>query len=539
MPNVFSNYFKDDESKYVRGDEAAIVRSAPAVFNNVADAKAGNLASGGTVNLEVGRAAITLGYYSANDGGGGDYRVVSGGTGVDDGGSYHDMTNGNQLELRPINDLSACVFGVKPDGTTDNQGQLNAFKEYLKTSPHKTGVLPAGIIGLSGTFDLDDASGLNIKGQGGGGIFSDGTLSAAVTTIKRIGASAGPVLRLASSVGADRKSTGGSITGIAFDGGGSANNAVEVVSVNNWTLYDLCADNFQQVGFLFTTQDLMISGVAGDIQQMKVDQIFCNTTAANSKGMYITGVSDGGNTSQNEFGQIHMQLAENTDGLVFGFSDSNTVGYFRAFSLISSTADRGLVFEGDPTNSNLHARDNLVIHCATGRAGVFAENGGGIKASEQNAITFYNFDNNGIDTQPIVEAGASLIVGTPFGTFRSGGPVLAMNASGWANLWSQVPSNIQDIGDESLRIVNNSGKHSTWENGSTQFKIDITAFGQLQIKGTANATSVLLDKELIMTGQTLTPSGVSGGTAQTLPSNPQGYLVLNVNGGIKKIPYYN
>lgn len=61
-------------------------------YNNIAEAKA-------DTKLNIGQSVKTLGYYSVGDGGGAEYIVVANGTGVDDGGSYHDMVNGNQLRL--------------------------------------------------------------------------------------------------------------------------------------------------------------------------------------------------------------------------------------------------------------------------------------------------------------------------------------------------------------------------------------------------------------------------------------------------------
>lgn len=64
--------------------------------------------------IEVGQGITTAGYYQVNDGGAAQYNVVAGGTGVDDGGSYIDMVNGNQLELIYKNDSINCeVFGVE------------------------------------------------------------------------------------------------------------------------------------------------------------------------------------------------------------------------------------------------------------------------------------------------------------------------------------------------------------------------------------------------------------------------------------------
>jgi hypothetical protein len=74
-------------------------------YNNIAEAKA-------DTKLDIGQSVKTLGYYSAGDGGVADYVVVAVGTGVDDGGSYHDMTNGNQLQLIHDGSVDTQVYGA-------------------------------------------------------------------------------------------------------------------------------------------------------------------------------------------------------------------------------------------------------------------------------------------------------------------------------------------------------------------------------------------------------------------------------------------
>ena len=77
-------------------------------YNNIAEAKADTA-------LDTGQSVKTLGHYSAGDGGGDKYIVVAGGTGTDDGGSYHDMTNGNQLELIILDELDVRSLGIRAD----------------------------------------------------------------------------------------------------------------------------------------------------------------------------------------------------------------------------------------------------------------------------------------------------------------------------------------------------------------------------------------------------------------------------------------
>ncbi len=81
-------------------------------YNTIAEAKA-------DVKLDIGQSVKTLGYYSAGGGGSGNYVVVGGGTGADDKGSYHNMTNGNQLKLLPNKYVDVRVFGVSGSAAYD------------------------------------------------------------------------------------------------------------------------------------------------------------------------------------------------------------------------------------------------------------------------------------------------------------------------------------------------------------------------------------------------------------------------------------
>lgn len=88
-------------------------------YNTIAQAKA-------DTGLAIGDRVKTAGYTTAGDGGGAEYIVVAGGTGTDDGGSYHDMANGLQLQLVVDRPVSVKVFGAKGDGVTDDSGKIHA-----------------------------------------------------------------------------------------------------------------------------------------------------------------------------------------------------------------------------------------------------------------------------------------------------------------------------------------------------------------------------------------------------------------------------
>jgi len=100
--------------------------------------------------LEIGQYITTKGYHSANDGGGAAYIVVAGGTGTDDGGSYLDMANGNQLQLLKTDSfaVNSSVFGVI-EAPSQSQ-QINAALTYSETGVR----VPIGGIGVDSTLNI-------------------------------------------------------------------------------------------------------------------------------------------------------------------------------------------------------------------------------------------------------------------------------------------------------------------------------------------------------------------------------------------------
>lgn len=111
------------------------------IFNNVADMKLARLATGQIVK--------TKGYYTPNDGGGAEYLIVATGTGIDDGGSYHDLAL-NQAQLVVKGDVNVKQFGAISDASTDN---LTYFQKVINSTFSKI-VFTKGIYHLSDTLNL-------------------------------------------------------------------------------------------------------------------------------------------------------------------------------------------------------------------------------------------------------------------------------------------------------------------------------------------------------------------------------------------------
>lgn len=105
---------------------SASVDKKPYYFDTVADMKAYQ-------GLKEGDMAITLGYYSANDGGNGEYIIINDSNQTADNGSIHDLSNGFKAELIVNNSINVKLFGAKGDGASDDTQFINNTFSYAET----------------------------------------------------------------------------------------------------------------------------------------------------------------------------------------------------------------------------------------------------------------------------------------------------------------------------------------------------------------------------------------------------------------------
>ena len=103
-------------------------------------------------NLSVGKTIHTNGYYSANDGGEGYYRVEAKSNQVIDNGKYILLNNGLVASLIPIdNTYNVKQFGAKGDSKTDDTESL---KRALKAVSGYTVYFPKGTYMLSNYISI-------------------------------------------------------------------------------------------------------------------------------------------------------------------------------------------------------------------------------------------------------------------------------------------------------------------------------------------------------------------------------------------------
>jgi hypothetical protein len=106
-----------------------------------------SLANAVATNIDLGEIITTSGYYADGDGGGGQYTIVAGGSGPADGGSFINMTNGNQLRLSGHGVINCKVWGAKGDGVTDDK---IAIQSAINFSTRAKIYFPSGVYVVSG-----------------------------------------------------------------------------------------------------------------------------------------------------------------------------------------------------------------------------------------------------------------------------------------------------------------------------------------------------------------------------------------------------
>lgn len=166
--HIVDNLTSNDSLKVLSAKQGKVLKDLvdkkPYYYNTVADMKSDK-------SLKQGDMAVTLGYYSINDGGGSEYIIVDDNTLVDDGGSIHKLVNGLRAELVISNDtINIKQLGAKPtilnsNEKFDNKNCLQVY-ESICNKYNKTFKLFIGNgYWLFSPTHLTRFSGFNIEGN--------------------------------------------------------------------------------------------------------------------------------------------------------------------------------------------------------------------------------------------------------------------------------------------------------------------------------------------------------------------------------------
>jgi len=435
-------------------------------------------------------------------------------------------------------------FGAVGDGVTDDYKALQNAIDFAKQAKAIVD-LGSKIYCTSKQLDLENATGVKLIGKGGGFYSDADPYLTAATIIKWIGAtdSNSAVIYLHSTQDAQEKMNSSGVIGVLIDCAKKAGYGLRITSVNSsWFediaildstvhgLYTDCLDNRLNngTGSPADNQNNYFNNIA-----VKTDTGDCIFLSGNQGAASTVGAS----TSLNYFGQIHLNIRDN-DGFVFEYADGNTLMFLRVYRPAGNTG-RGLVFKADDTGNNRHARNNLCYHVQTGNAGIVAEAGDGTQPSQDNVILGFSLGNGGSSNFPIVEEGATLFFISPVMIRHFGlGPFVVVTGTGDADILSKIRNQKASMGAESIRVFNGSGKHLSLVNSVAEWVVRVDSGGGFAIYPVSGGTKVSIGAPLHFYGQTVATSATAG-TATGLPSAPAGYLVIEINGVTRKIPFYD
>nr|DAP39356.1 MAG TPA: tail fiber protein [Caudoviricetes sp.] len=141
----------------------SLVLKKPYYFNTVSDMK-------NSLLLTVGSCAITLGYYSAGDGGGAEYQITSTKETGEKEILYVPLANNNYAKIISKEQLNVLEFGIKNDKTQDIAPTLQKMINYAKSNA-KSIYFPAGDYLQNNTVDfggeVSNTTNIRIFGAGG------------------------------------------------------------------------------------------------------------------------------------------------------------------------------------------------------------------------------------------------------------------------------------------------------------------------------------------------------------------------------------
>lgn len=481
-------------------------------------------------SLNIGNRVVTAGYLKIDDNGGNNYEIVAAGTGIDDGGSFIDLTTFQAKAIFDDNrDINIKQFGAVGDDATDDIAKFDNAIAFLQT-------LEGGIIRAYGDYAINstiniNSSHIHIIGAGGDRTHDLGGQGAlAATKLNWIGAGGGTMVHVFSPTGgSNQKMTQSGIEKIYFKANG-AGTGLKITSQN--------AGKYEYLHFEeFTTSCLSIKahtlGEAADPQLNIFKVLTCRQVLQTGAFMDLDGFANG-NSSFNIFMNCSAQHRDG-NAYVLNNCDNNTFIRCRSFRAAGGTGN-SILSNGSDVGVEEVSRGNVFSNFT-------AAGGGQILAKGTTSFTFPSTNNIIIaaDTEngtpvPTLETGATFW----FHTNRNQNLLPADICVSLGNTLLNSRNTRDLIGSESLIIGNNASNHiaivSTDELSIWGITID-NSTGDLRILRKTGTGNIRLDQVITYSNQTLTGSATAG-VASALPATPEEYVTVELNGNLRKIPAY-
>lgn len=474
------------------------------------------------------------GYGSANDGGGGLFNwdstvnksTANGGTIIDPSVSLSLQGSGVGLgcwvrqEDGPVH---VKWFGAYGNESNDDTLAIQRAIDYAESIGGSDIVFDNGSYKISSTITINKSN-IVLRSYGFNGYHDAGGSTYSARLIW-YGATDGIMVQFSPIEGASNgKLVGCGNFGVTLEGRNVAGYGIIVKSMNNgqWNFH---AQQFTQIAFQFA-----VSTTLGEARDCQGHTGFVTIKQIGSTGI---GVHLGGDASANfSLNRISFDIQhQNAKALVMSNSDNNVYPFFRALRASGGTAI-GVDIEGGSALAQA-SRDDMFIHFNPGAGGVTVRGTTSFAVASQNTRVMHYDDQS---AGPIViETGATF-----YYTYKDN--VQVDSIIRWATIAADKTSAKNEslnITTESLRVHNSASNHSRFVDSlGNEWAVGIDgadgSFRILRISGTGN---MQLHRKLDLRGQTTATTATAG--ARTLPTNPQDFLEIDINGVTYKIPYYN
>lgn len=362
---------------------------------------------------------------------------------------------------------------------------------------------------IEATIDLVNANGVVLEGQGCG--WMGDQVVGAPTRFVWAGAAGGTMAKLRSTQDAAGIMHSAGLHGLMLDCNNIASVGLEITSIRNSQIGRISVRHPTKYGIYTTCLDNRLANGTSDpadVQHVLFDQIdvrFTNSGVgieAGAAAIFLDGnanvsASFGADTSQVTLNDIYANLRLHADGLVFGFSDTNTVN--KVWTFRPSGAEhtgRGIVFLADDTTNKRHARYNNIWHPHTGRCGIVAKarTVGTGTHSTGNLVVGFNEGTNGSANPPTVEAGADLLWISQSMASRLGLAQPVLVGASDAQALTDVAAQRALLTTETQRIFNRSANHERIvDHNGNEWKRAIDGSGNLALSRVAGTGGVSVE----------------------------------------------
>jgi hypothetical protein len=469
-------------------------------------------------------------------------------------------TTSRSLSDRFADTVNVKDFGAKGDGVTDDTSAIQAAIDYVGELGGGSVLLPSNDYKVSSEIVLTKSN-VALIGEG-----HDCNLFTKSTKGSRLiwsgGVNTGYMIGIRTPDSSSSKKVGSiQVSNIVFNGSSSIARGLNIRTVDNCTFSNLAFEGLTEWCVYTDTNINQPQGgtyvEALDNQHNHFNGILCNCIGEdNCGGIKLTANpnSASSNTSMNELHNISAHIVDGT-ALHFGNADSNTIQHFRVFRQIVKSG-YAVIFDeqyNDPALSGLvnkmYARTNVIYHMHTAQATVKAYSSTGAhRQAKDNVIIGWNLDGAAPDVEPevtsltalrIVSARQSQIpqvnaitcAASDYvnGNYTAAAATSALNALGLTNTPAQFLHN-SNANSAPLQVY-------AQESGDAWSVTLRRTDGNLVFDREAGNGAIEIHQPLTLQTQTVDTSATSG-PASSLPSSPQGYLEIKINGVNRKIPFY-